>query len=639
MNLVTNNSLFGNIQTATQAASTKNVRQQPALKPATVPQNGVSQPLPLAFTGAQKATARNYQAALMIRPAVKFGYGPSSTELGSIQQALTGWKGENGAVLAPSYMPQAETIDAIQKLLAGGRPVPSSVVTQLATQKLEAMNLNRFLLGQPLTTLDAIQPEAEQFFKDLRAKMESLNESALIPANGFNLSAKAVFNKFVAQTAPILFTMGFDDAVDHSGDVAQLSIKQAIQNGAKGPEVVQSAMVGWLHDPKMHKALSWSNLATHPVVGSAVAQHVLNQPEVRNAIVNYLSNNALTENPNNPLVGPFRFISGITEALTINNDSKWVLENVILAKHPTHPLAEKGLGDAVPEVKPLMLNRFLAPSRGQIPEKLSDEMVDAIDQVSLSTDMRGVSTAALKAALKTDSDEVAQAFYQRLVSGNVTDKEQLQDVRKALRAAPEGILNPKVKGSSLLAHHSEVKDAPLAALALAISDPLLLSPHKIVAAGFQKTPLERIVSFTNSIQDNISFLPLQAQAEGKQWLLEVYTSMLKAADSLTGNQTLLRYYDSQDAFAVSPLDTKVAALKTLVEDEKSWQKREFMAGNGSASSVTLDYGGIAAAEPTNKLMMERLFTALKTNYEAAARQSGGLFGQTALNTQDQLRVS
>ncbi|MBY0402670.1 MAG: hypothetical protein K2X66_02140, partial [Cyanobacteria bacterium] len=549
--------------------------------------------------------------------AVKFGQGPTQPELNAIQGMLKG--GNASDVLAPNYLPSPEVVRSLYQLITDNTPVPESLQKVLTQQKTEAMNLHHFLLGKPLLNEGAVAKDAQQFVADFGRKMKELDGTLLTPANGFGVAEKEIFHLFAANTAPILFTMGFADAIDHSGDVARLAVKQALKYGGNKQEVLQAALVGWLHDPKLRGDLSWSNLATHPVVGSAIAQELLNQPALSNKIQQYLD--FVPESSTQSHMGLAEFKKGIVEALSVNNDSEFVLRMVILNKMPKHPLAEPGIADVVPEAKEEFLKRFKAPSLGETPVPVSDDLKAKIDTVNLSTDLKGISLLALKTALGVETEAEAKKAFKAIVSGETPlNAGELQALKGKLLEIPGALVNPQVKGTTLLSHHGDLIEGAKAGLALAISDPLLLSPHKIVAASFEPFILGRITSFAKSIEDNIKALPLAAQPEGQIWLKDLYRSILEASSELTGKNPSELLTQAREASTALQSDVSLLAevqlFKSLVTAPSTWVSKE---ANG------VDFGSIQATAPENKATVDKIVSVLKKHYEAAAQQSEGLF--------------
>jgi hypothetical protein len=539
-------------------------------------------------------------------PSVQFGYGPTTQELTEIRQTLKG-QPVNGA-LTPSYLPTAETVEGLTNLLAGNPVNKATLSETLAQGKARVLNHHLFLLGKPLTQATALQPEAQRFLDQLDSKVNQVLSRTLTNGNGFNDAAREVFKRYVALTAPVLFTMGFADAVDHAGDVARLATRQAIQLGGTPVERLQAALVGWLHDPKLRADFSWSNLATHPAVASALAQTVFEDAQLTQRVSAYLQT---TQSPRTAQ----QFGDGVSEALAINNDSEFVLKNVILGNPFNHPLGEPGLAPALTQdTRQVILQRFFAPSKNQPVPTLTPDQEAALDQASLATDLRTIEPNALREALELPADQALEPTFQDLLEGKNQDAQKLAAARTRLMNTPQAIQSPRVKGTSLLAHHADVKEAPVAAMSLSIADPLLLSPHKIVEAGTQPTPMGRLKSFLGSIEDNINALPQQAQANGRKWLGDLYSGMLQAAQQLTGKPAVAAIGQEEDTVKVK---------RQLLEQPDTW----------TALTENVDYSNLNAKDPEQQPAWARLTTALKTAYQQAAERSPFLLGEAPSSTQ------
>ena len=225
-------------------------------------------------------------------PSLTFGgYGPSSLERANI---LTALQGSNATVFGPNYLPSPELVNALSDRLQRLQPVQTeslqetllqdNFLNELAQKKQEAINLHHFLLNKPLISFETTLNEAKTFDGELKNRVNRILNESLTPEAGFSPEMRQAFIRFVALTAPVIFTMGFADGIDHAGDVSQLAQTIAKKQGATPTEQLQAAMVGWLHDPKLKGDISWSNLATHPVVASALSDWVF-QDNVLNRVL------------------------------------------------------------------------------------------------------------------------------------------------------------------------------------------------------------------------------------------------------------------------------------------------------------------------------------------------------------------
>jgi hypothetical protein len=120
----------------------------------------------------------------------------------------------------------------------------------------------------------------------------------------------------------------------------------------------------------------------------------------------------------------------------------------------------------------------------------------------------------------------------------------------------------------MFSHHSEVAPAGrIAALALVNADPLLLSPHKVVAATPRTVPWVNILtSFGNSFMDNINDLPMQNQIAARPWQRAVLVSVLNTADLLAGRERGVLARQAADRDILS----EIKNMKQLISDPATW---------------------------------------------------------------------
>jgi hypothetical protein len=532
--------------------------------------------------------------------ALRFSGQPPAEEMQGIIDSLGGWKNQP-TMVGPTYFATPDVAAALKTSLAEQSPVPQDAVDRIALHKARVQNIHNLLLGKPPVSPADLQKDASDFIDELQTRVRKLNHDLKQKQSKLSEPGLALFNRFAAETAPIQHAMGFPDAVAHAADVAQLTCLLAIKQGATEPEALQALMVGWLHDPKLPGTVSWSNLATHPVIASSIAKHILGQPEFKDALTNYLNTFQGSQNAD-------QFTNGVVEALSINNDSKWVLDNVILHKFPYSPLSEPGIAD-VPDdqdkvvskaIEALFTNRFLAPSEGKPLQDLPPNLLNQVNRTALSTDLRGIDYRALPDAVKRT---VTPESLDTLLAGNPNDQGRWAQTQQLLRDhLPNIVINPKVKGGTLASHHAEVEQARLAALGLAKADPPLLSPHKIMAQTKGDTALERLASFVDSFENNIRFLPQDAKPDGEAWKNEVFRAILESADTLTGNRQLASQEVQEHLNDAQFLKQQVLAAKT-------WQGR-------TSQETNVDYGAaVPSTDPSSDF--GTLLSSLKKHYEAA----------------------
>lgn len=520
---------------------------------------------------------------------IHFAGGPSSAEITGIVNSLSGWKNDEN-VIGPNYFPEPTVANALLESVAEHRDLSAAMLEKIAQHKARVQNIHNLLLNKPAVTATSFQEETLQFANEYKTRLTQLNN--FLTAEGIPSIAIHLFNQYASYTAPIMFAMGFPDAVAHAADVAQLTYLRAKKVGASQADAVQALFVGWLHDPKLPGAISWSNLATHPAIASSIALHTLSQPEINATLEHYSEN-------------PVLFREGIKDALAINNDSAWVMNNVILHKSAFSPMSERGLADTQPEnphaetprhIEELFNARFEAPSQSTSLPPISDSLMEAMNQVELSTDLRGLRYDAFSEEYKRT---ITREALTNLLDGKAENSELWTRTQQLIAEQPSRfVVNPKVKGGTLSCHHMEVENAPFAARALAEADPLLLSPHKVIAQTSGTTMIARLASFITSFDNNICFLPRSAQEDGKAWRNHLMIAMLGAAQELTGNSLL------EDETAIGMLIYNDEALKKKVLDPATWQGPK---GNyDSAAPGSADF--------------TKVLSALKTSYEMAVNE-------------------
>src|SRR5262249_41942347 len=148
-----------------------------------------------------------------------------------------------------------------------------------------------------------------------------------------------------------------------------------------------------------------------------------------------------------------------------------------------------------------------------------------------------------------------------------TELSESDMLRLRIPLTASAILHVDVDSATLLHHHQEViESGRIAAKALVIADPMMLSPHK-VAVAYQNALIKRVASFVASFDDNNRLMPKDARANGTRWQRAVYLSMLVAADRLCGTARLAQF---KDGHADTRLDKDVDDLRALLLDESTW---------------------------------------------------------------------
>ncbi len=465
------------------------------------------------------------------------------------------------------------TPEELEDKVLGDRDV-QKLIRSLALAKARVMN--HFALAKKLPRViienrpaDAYMDEAKLFLMELQGQ-HTVTVNFFRKFFGFSEDEAGIYEQFVARTVKALYSMGYPDVVHHSSQVSRLCVVKAMDENACRPEVLQSALVGWLHDPKFETTLSIDNLSTHPIMGSAIAWHILNEPEFRTRIANYVQGSGF---------GPRTFASGIVEALSVNNDSRFVSERFIYDQVALQIVQQYGedLGTQLREkLWDRHQQRLAAPSKGVAPLPFPPSLVEAISKTHLDSGMFGIRKAAWEEACReTGLQEPPEALYHRMVEGEYPDRAAVDKVSDYLlekqALTKEVAVEWGVNGLHLFSHHDEVaRYAQVAALSLVNSDPLLLSPHKVLEVRPEKeTLLDRLKSYIGSLDSNINDLPKASRESALSWQRSIFICILKAAQDLTGVDRLTEFHQSH---RYTPTQTDVDELRRRVLEIETWRE-------------------------------------------------------------------
>lgn len=512
-------------------------------------------------------------------------YTPGAEELSTIQNALLGWPHDSG-IIAPSYYPDKAIEDAVLALIKDDAPLSENIIDLLTERKLSVLNFHYFILKQPL------QQKTEAHLADTREFFRVLNQELNVSRDffkqrfGFTANYLDFLAIVMAKTAPMFFFMAYPDAASHPAQVSLQCVIEASKRDAHDLELLQAACVGWMHDPKLDSVtMSWSNLATHPIIGSTIALNILNQEDIIEHL-NACISETPDQNPNpQEVLNQENFIRGIVEALSINNDSRFVLENAILKKPPFASVgSEDGLAQQLEftEAQALIYiaeERFRAPARGKFPPLIPKDLIDSLESTSLGTGLRGIKASTLEAAVKEviNPDTSASDIYAQIIAGKI-DQETANKLVDELDEYKKSIIDPQVKGISLFSHHEEVcPSGRQAAYALAVSDPSQLSLHKVIELKQAPTVLEMIHTFTKGFEDNMTYLPKDAVMSSRLWQRDMYLSIIEAADTLTGKRYQEKAketlnLDERENYTIVCQD--INQLQYWINDAKTWQSAD-----------------------------------------------------------------
>ena len=328
---------------------------------------------------------------------------------------------------------------------------------------------------------------------------------------------------------------------------------------------------------------------------SVIAKDVLTKnPEFEGLLTQLLGDSSKTN----------KFIKNVSESLFINNDSEWVMNNVILHKNKYIPGAQDGIADKAPDIEDTMIQRFKAPSKGEEPKEISPKDLKTLEHMKFYTGIRGINKKAFEQILPEVSknfseikDKSPQEVYKGIMNGEISNPELINTLKEKL-TDNNGITESKISGSVLLCHHMETEEGKIAAKTLIEADPMLLSPHKIVMSGFEPTSIGRISSFMKSFDGNINGLPKEDNEKGKAWQKELLISMMKAADELSDNKKAINY----NTMSINELAEKLSNAET-------WG----------------DYGNLDTKNPENKGKLQEMSDVIKKHYDKAAEESKNMF--------------
>lgn len=582
------------------------------------------------------------------------------SELIQIDKALSGWQGDNN-IYAPCYKPSQEVINAIYKYIHSNKRLSSQLIDLITLDRAKCSNFQSFIISGHVKNAysEGFKLETEDFLHELKEGIEILN--CIFDKVGLKRGEKRVFHRFISRTATLLFNLGFADAINHSSQVARKGIIDSFRNNETPVEILQHAIIGWIHDPKLPGNFSWSNLSTHPIVASAIALEVLTQPDLQNDIQKYLA----SLKPEQKAIRTVEdFIKGIVEAVAINNDSKFVLDYAIFERPVWAPgLPESGgvldqidsmskeelneLGIESFELKEVIiktaLERFYAPSNMTTATSFDYKFIKLLKKVKIETGLIGIKMDSYRMSCSrmTESKHLQLCqktpvyILNKILLGTLEDQNFIKnmsiDLKQTHKNERNTFVNVVVPGDKLFSHQDEMKYAPKAATNLGVADRLLLSPHKILEAGVQDSVIGRIVSFIDSFSDNITTLPKVTQLGGSIFQRDLYVSILRAADELTGNnnyakfKTLLigiqpKYLPFMSASS-SDIDERfimnqIIHLERIIKSEEAWINKK----------AKLNLAHIDPDDPRNKEIFKKILCTIKEHYDVAIERSPEMFG-------------
>ncbi|MEW5818624.1 MAG: hypothetical protein AB1782_00405 [Cyanobacteriota bacterium] len=461
------------------------------------------------------------------------------------------------------------------KLISDGQDLTRENLIKISKINQQASNFSSILARRTdFETIDESTNKTKLFLKTLKDKIKETDN--IFEKLGLNNEEINIFNKIVSKTAFVMFLMGYPEVVEHSLQVSQLAAKIAKTDGASNEEILKSAITGWLHDPKLDTKVSWNNLAVHPVVAGVVADTALNDQEIDDLLLSYLKNKKSSNN----------FKYGIIESLYVNNDSLFVLNNVILSQPAIiTPVKEQAidLSQKIPDIIKITTGRFQALSRckkvQRIPRniemKLNEIQIDSGYRFISNMSWNKISTTLIKKHNLKNLD--SNKLLNELLEDKIHNEELLKDLIILIETDKDSVKNLKINAINIFCHQDEVSDnGKIASLSLIVADSLLLSPQKILTTGYQNTPQKRLNSFIDSFKDNIEYIPAQKRQMALEWQRDLYLSMIKAANELSGNNRL-EYYNNE--LQNKSINQQLSILEVILKEPSTW---------GKYSSINID---------------------------------------------------
>ncbi len=489
-------------------------------------------------------------------------FSPDRGEILGIQTGLKGWVDVQG--LGPSYFLSPAAEQDLRTFLSTGT-ASSLLLDALSAGRARVVNFFGMLSGDA----DFNPAPASSFAADTALFLKQLGEQARIWKSGsfksldFSNREVELLAAISVKSSPCLFFMGFVDAIPHSSQVARLCATMAHTLNGRHSEVFQAAVVGKLHDPKFEARIDVAkqNLATHPINAVALANAIFEDRAVLNALVDYFHGNQQQAGD---------FVEGVLDALGVNNDS-WFVQMVFIFPQFVKRIGEKYGAPVADGFKAVMEGRLESASKGTAPPSLPPHLHGCLAQEFLDSGLRGISQHGWQLALSESgivhTDPIA--LFQQLVNGSLGEVTQAQitKLRASLRTNANSVLKVQISATRMLHHHQEVvPSGRIAAAALVIADPMMLSPHK-VAAVYSTPIMDRLRSYCQSFDDNVRLLPGCASTIGRQWQRAVYASMLWASDCLTGGGQLAVFAASH---GTTTLQKDIDDLRAFVLTEQAW---------------------------------------------------------------------
>ena len=398
-------------------------------------------------------------------------FSPDRGEIYGIQTGLRGWTSLQG--LGPNYFLAPAIEELLLDFVYDSLDNTAPLSTALAAQRANVVNFFELLSGQGAftpTSSTARMAETTVFLRQLKEQV-LIWRSGTFKSLDFSMAERAMLARISVKASPVLFFMGFADAIPHSSQVARLCASMAHRLDGRHSEIFQAAVVGKLHDPKFEPNIDVArqNLATHPINAVALASCIFEDEQIKSALLAYFhGNHTLCD----------EFIEGVRDALGVNNDS-WFVQMMFILPNFVKRIGGKYGAEVAAGFQSVMEGRLRSASLCSAPPMLPTHLHGCLAQESLDSGLRGIShTGWIQAVTAAGIEGIEpKALFQQLLDGQLgtVTQDQIAALRKSLRENPNAILTANISATRLLHHHQEVvPSGRIAAAALVIADPMML---------------------------------------------------------------------------------------------------------------------------------------------------------------------
>lgn len=557
--------------------------------------------------------------------ATMYNPGPNQDDLETVFQNLF-QSPADPSVLVPDFQGSLLTKRTIQQIIdEPDKAIPKTAIQDFAEQLVKAANTRHLSSGGNIPTKqlnEATLQESRQFFSDVQKELTAT--LTFLKELGISKEGIEAYKEYAIQTLPLLGLMAFPDAVPHNMQVARAAASITQKQGGTLVDILQAAEVGGTHDPKIEG--SFDNLAGHPVIAQTIGAFAHSNPQVVKAHQRFL--NSL---PEGDRVSSHTLKAGVIYGLSVNDDSKWVLKNAI------QPLLKGKLPESVyDEVVRISDERFAAIPENQEPPSFSKATRNQLAQTRFDTGLFTIQTRALHQAIEIWQQQAdCPAEFQSkapkdvlndFLAGNITDKKAAAFIRDQL-LKNEGIQPVTVSGLSLFNNSMEIpEEIRKPGLALRDADQMLLSPHKIALAVHNgQTLQDRMVSYLQSYEDNISNVSKATEPSARIFQRDVALSIVTAMEEMTDNKLQEKLPANYSELSTQE---QLASVTQLVGDSDNWIRKSDGLNLGTVDLWTLKPDS-NASNPEKQLANTTLTlgeSTLRKHYEHVLEHSTGLFG-------------